>query len=276
MRSEKQTNIINKILDVVRRFNERHSSKIVKISVNVLRRSGLTGSFQNLKWKKWKARKQERQRWKRREGNRGGLEESGGELKDRVGWDGAERHTTGCLWRLMTGSCQSRSHRESRAPAICSKVNGKETRLGRWHGPERMDGGRRKEWRCRRSRAGWRDQGQGGSSSEVKGRGDGQSPWWTESQVEDPRAKRTLAVKGNHHLSCVLLDSLYFYLQPGSVIVIFMYFLFNAAITLVTFVAYSYGLVLAGYCKDEYKIVKSNPMVLLLERQEIHTLILSL
>lgn len=55
-----------------------------------------------------------------------------------------------------------------------------------------------------------------------------------------------------------------------------MYFLFNAAITLVTFVDYSYGLVLVGYCKDEYKIVKSNQMVLLLERQEIHTLILSL
>lgn len=35
--------------------------------------------------KKWKARKQERQRRKRREGNRGGLEESVGELKDGVG-----------------------------------------------------------------------------------------------------------------------------------------------------------------------------------------------
>lgn len=35
--------------------------------------------------KKLKAQKQERHRWKRREGNRGGLEGSGGELKDRVG-----------------------------------------------------------------------------------------------------------------------------------------------------------------------------------------------
>lgn len=51
MRSEKKY-IINKILDVVRRFNERHSSKIVKFSVNVLRRSGLTGFISKSKMKK--------------------------------------------------------------------------------------------------------------------------------------------------------------------------------------------------------------------------------
>lgn len=50
-------------------------------------------------------------------------------------------------------------------------------------------------------------------------------------------------------ISAVCCWTLYiFYLLPESVIVIFMLFLFNAAITLITFVAYSYGLVLVGYC----------------------------
>lgn len=176
----------------------------------------------------------------------------------------------------MTGSCQSRSHRESRAPAICSKVNGKETRLGRWHGPERMDGGRGKEWRCRRSRAGWRDQGQGGSSREVEGRGDDQSTWWIELQVGGPKSKEDFG-RQRESPSQLCAAGLFIFLPSTWISHCHLHvFLFNAAITLITFVAYSYGLVLVGYCKDEYKIVKSNQMVLLLERQETHTSILSL
>lgn len=185
------------------------------------------------------------QRWKERVWNREGLEESGGELKDRARWvepsraeqSRAERHMTGCQWRLMTSSCQSRSHRESRAPAICSKVNGKETRLGRWHGPERMDGGsgsgqRMEVWAWMTGRAGWRPRTMGITQWGGGTRTQHMMDWL---KVEDWRAKWALGVKGIHHLNgffglllvCELLSwILYCCYYPGS----------------------SYGLVLAGYC----------------------------
>ncbi|KAK2910650.1 hypothetical protein Q8A73_008365 [Channa argus] len=63
-----------------------------------------------------------------------GGENGGGELKDRTRAmrDGAERHMTGGLWRLMTGACQSSSHRENRAlpsaPKLMGRRQGEEVR----------------------------------------------------------------------------------------------------------------------------------------------------
>lgn len=37
----------------------------------------------------------------------------------------AERHMTGCLWRLMTSACQSSSHRENRALPSAPKLMGR-------------------------------------------------------------------------------------------------------------------------------------------------------
>lgn len=81
------------------------------------------------------------------EKRRFGGEHGRGELKDRTmeRRDGAERHMTGRLWRLMTSPCQSSSHRESRALPSAPKLMG------------RRQGG---EVRCvNTAQRGWRERG---------------------------------------------------------------------------------------------------------------------
>lgn len=65
-------------------------------------------------------------------------------MEGESGRTGEQRHLTGGLWRLMTSSCQSSSHRESRALPSVPKL------MGRRQGGEVIQPrapGTVKEWR---------------------------------------------------------------------------------------------------------------------------------
>lgn len=66
--------------------------------------------------------RQERKRQDKRRAERRGGEVEDSTVEER---DGAERHMTGPLWRLMTSPCQSSSHRESRALPSAPKLMGR-------------------------------------------------------------------------------------------------------------------------------------------------------